>query len=86
MHIYSVNRNSVFEIEKWTTPDKGLSWFVKAITCNSKNDNVRSSAIRNATEKDKLQVILMNVERYVHYTDYHTLLKINKKEGAFFDF
>lgn len=72
----SVSRNSVFEIEKWTTADKGLSWSVEAITCNSKNDNVRPFAIRNATENEKIQVIWMNVERYVHYTDYSTSLRM----------
>ena len=72
----SVSRTSVFEIEKWTTPDNGMTWSVEAITCNSKNDNVRPFAIRNAGEKDKMQVIWMNVERYVHYTDYNTSLRM----------
>jgi hypothetical protein len=72
----SVERNNVFEIEKWLTSDKGSTWSVEKITCNSKNDNVRPFAIRNAYGNDKIQVIWMNIDRYVHYTDYHAALKM----------
>ena len=72
----SVKRNKVFEIEKWTTLNKGLTWSVDEITCNSKNNNIRPFAIRNANEKEEMQIIWMNVDRYVHYTDYSASLKI----------
>ncbi|MBN2213222.1 MAG: BNR-4 repeat-containing protein [Bacteroidales bacterium] len=72
----SVKRNKVFEIEKWTTHDRGLTWSVDEITCHSKNDNVRPFAIRHADKNDRIQVIWMNVNRYVHYTNYHSSLKM----------
>jgi hypothetical protein len=72
----SVKRDSVFEIEKWTTCNKGLTWSTEAITCRSKNDNVRPFAIRNAAGGCPMQVIWMNAERYIHYTDYRSSLKI----------
>ncbi len=72
----SVSRDGVFEIEKWTTPDKGLSWSVEPITCHSENDNVRPFAVRNAADSTSVQIIWMNVKKYVHYTDYYTTLKI----------
>lgn len=72
----SVDRDGVFEIEKWKTSDNGMSWSVEAITSNSKNDNVRPFAIRNAADDSNMQIIWMNVNRYVHYTDFHTSLKI----------
>jgi hypothetical protein len=72
----SVKRNDVFEIEKWSTSDKGSTWSVEKITCNSRNDNVRPFAVRNAYGNDKIQVIWMNIDRYIHYTDYHAALKM----------
>ncbi|HJX71789.1 MAG TPA: BNR-4 repeat-containing protein [Bacteroidales bacterium] len=72
----SVKRGNAFEIEKWTTHNKGYVWSVEEITCNSKRDNVRPFAIRNAAENDKIQVIWMNVDRYIHYTDYRASLRM----------
>lgn len=72
-------KNKRFEIEKWKTPDKGNSWSVNTITNNSQNDNVRPFVIRNYPAKDSLNVLWMNVEKYIHYTDYQTTIKMNRK-------
>jgi hypothetical protein len=73
----SVNRGSGFEIEKWTTT-KGVSkWKAEAITRNSGKDNVRPFAVRNATGKNPLQLLWMQNNYYVHYTDFNTSVKMN---------
>ena len=61
----SVDRNGVFEIEKWTK--KGSGWTVEAITKGSAKDNVRPFAVRGAGKGDKLQLMWMEVDNYVHY-------------------
>lgn len=69
--------DGVFEIEKWTTPDRGQTWTAQAITANSAHDNVRPFVIRNCNKSDSLRVLWLNVERYTHYTDYKTAVKMN---------
>lgn len=66
-----------FEIEKWTTPNKGLDWKVEEITGNSENNNVRPFVIRDYSAQDSLRVLWMNVEKYIHYTDYQSSIKMN---------
>lgn len=66
-----------FEIEKWTTGNKGKDWIVEAITSDSENNNVRPFVIRNYSTQDSLRVLWMNIEKYVHYTDYQTAIKMN---------
>ncbi len=68
--------DGVFEIEKWETPDMGQSWESTAITSDSKKDNVRPFAIWGADESVEKQVIWMEVDRYIHYTDFKTALRI----------
>jgi hypothetical protein len=65
----------VFEIEKWSTSDKGKNWTVTEITRNSTHHNVRPFVIRNSA--DSLRVLWLNVDRYVHWTDYRTSVKMN---------
>lgn len=65
----SVNRDSVFEMEKWETTNQGKSWKVEKITSGSSNDNVRPFAVRNAKEGSPLQVLWMQNSRYRHYAN-----------------
>jgi hypothetical protein len=74
--ILSRQKNGVFELEKWTTTDEGRTWSTKEITTNSKFDNVRPFVIPNYPGGDSLQILWMNVQRYRHYTDYQSAIKI----------
>jgi hypothetical protein len=66
----------VFEIEKWITKNNGKSWKSFPITANSKNNNVRPFVIRNH-ERRKPHVMWMNNKKYVHYTDYKSVIKMD---------
>lgn len=70
-------KNKKFEIEKWETPNKGIDWSVEAITDNSENNNVRPFVIRNYSANDSLKVLWMNAEKYIHWTDYKSSIKMN---------
>ncbi|MEL7834773.1 BNR-4 repeat-containing protein [Fodinibius sp. N2] len=74
----SRQREGTFEIEKWVTPDGGKSWQQESITTGSDTDNVRPVAIRNAVEGNKLQVLWMLNEEYIHYTNYSSSIKMNQ--------
>ncbi len=67
--------NGVFEIEKRTTHDNGLTWDVEAITENSEFDNVRPVVPKNMKRRDTPVVLWMTNKKYIHYTNYDT--KIN---------
>ncbi len=67
--------DGIFEIEKRTTPDGGISWEIEAITAHSAYDNVRPYVPRNTTAKDKTVVIWMENKKYIHYTDYDVSIK-----------
>lgn len=76
-HVYlSREKNGVFEIEKWSTKDKGKNWDVTEVTRNSRNDNVRPFVVRNHSN-DSLRVLWMNLEQYRHYTDYRGAVKMS---------
>lgn len=62
----SVKRDSVFEIEKWTTQN-GKAWNVEYVTKGSSKDNVRPFAVRGAKEGNPLQLFWMQNTRYHHY-------------------
>ncbi len=66
--------NDVFEIEKWSTRDKGKSWESKQITVNSDENNVRPYIIRNQARD--IRSLLWMKGKYIHYTDYKTELKM----------
>ncbi len=70
----SVNRDSVFEIERWQTGNGGKSWKVEAITSGSTKDNVRPFAVRGADQENPLQLLWMQNTRYMHY-QYPGMLK-----------
>ncbi len=63
----SVNRDSIFEIEKWEMSENGKKWKSEFITRGSSRDNVRPFAIRNADQKNPLQVLWMSNTYYINY-------------------
>ncbi len=73
----SRKKNGKFEIEKWTTSDKGQHWDVTDITTNSKFDNVRPFVIRNHPMEGSPAVLWMNVKKYIHYTNYETAVMMD---------
>lgn len=70
-------KNGKFEIEKWTTPDKGKHWNVTEVTANSRFDNIRPFVIRDYPMDDSPRLLWMNVKRYIHYTDYEAAVKMD---------
>jgi hypothetical protein len=74
----SREKDGVFEIEKWTTADKGKSWNVTEITTKSAHDNVRPVVIRNHPT-DGPRVLWMNINEYRHYTDFRTGIKMDRR-------
>lgn len=69
----SVKRDSVFEIEKWESRNKGKKWEVEKITTNSLKNNVRPFAVRGAGKNNPLQVLWMENTKYVHFAFGSTL-------------
>ena len=67
----SVNKNGVFEIEKWETNDGGQNWEITALTENSNRSNIRPFVVRNSQ-----QVMWLNLEYYRHYTDYQAEVRM----------
>ena len=66
-----------FEIEKWSTRDKGKTWDITEITANSKFDNVRPFVIRNHPSDASNSILWMNVKKYIHYTNYESAIMMN---------
>ncbi|EDP96035.1 hypothetical protein KAOT1_07698 [Kordia algicida OT-1] len=87
----SVKRDTIFEIEQWTTNDFGESWKVKSITKNSTKNNVRPVSVRGAEKGNPLQVLWLQNTKYIYYAHdthgkteaidfkdrYHTAVKMN---------
>lgn len=73
----SVKRDSIFEIEKWSTANKGKRWTVEAITKGSSKDNIRPFAVRNAREGNPNQVLWIANTHYIHYTDYFSSIRMD---------
>jgi len=63
----SLKRDSVFEIEKWTTKDFGKSWKAEYVTRGSSKDNVRPTAVLGAREGNPLQLLWMQNTRYIRF-------------------
>ncbi|WP_046755765.1 BNR-4 repeat-containing protein [Kordia jejudonensis] len=92
----SVKRNGIFEIEQWTSQNKGKSWNVKEITKNSTKNNVRPVAVRGAQQGNPLQVLWLQNTKYIYYAHdtrgktislpfknrYHTAVKMNLQKSA----
>jgi hypothetical protein len=74
----SREKDGVFEIEKWTTPDKGKTWDITEITKNSAHDNVRPVVIRDHPA-DGPTVLWINIDEYRHYTDFRTGIRMDRK-------
>lgn len=73
--VYTSRRvEGVFEIEQWRTGNDGATWTSRPITAHSKHDNVRPFVVREASSTGPA-LLWLNVNRYVHYTDYHTAVK-----------
>lgn len=66
---------NVFEIVKYTSINKGVTWEEIAVTVNSKNDNVRPYFPRNIKKGDRPVLLWMENEVYVHYTAYKCNIK-----------
>lgn len=66
--------NEVFEIERWETTDRGLSWKTQAITQNSQLDNIRPYVPRNGNTDTEI-VLWMENTKYIHYTNYQTAIR-----------
>ncbi|MDF9796841.1 hypothetical protein OKW21_002104 [Catalinimonas alkaloidigena] len=71
----STEQNGIFEIEQWKRLEKGR-WKAQQITSSSTLDNIRPYAVLNAEEGNPLQVFFLTNERYIHYTDYRSLIKM----------
>ncbi|MEK6478924.1 BNR-4 repeat-containing protein [Catalinimonas sp. 4WD22] len=71
----SKEQNGTFEIEQWKRQNDG-NWDTFPITSSSSLDNVRPYAVLNAKEGNPLQLFFLTNERYIHYTDYRSLIKM----------
>ena len=67
----------VFEIERWSTEDLGVTWKSEAVTQGSATDNVRPFVVLNSSPDELPNLLWMNNSRYLHYTDYQTSIKMN---------
>ncbi|QHI35565.1 hypothetical protein IMCC3317_09110 [Kordia antarctica] len=87
----SVMRKGVFEIEEWTTKNKGKLWKATKITENSTKNNVRPFAVRGAKKGNPVQVLWLQNTKYIYYANntrdktdplnfrdrFHTSVKMN---------
>jgi hypothetical protein len=73
--------DGVFEIERWVTEDLGETWESRAVTQGSANDNVRPFVVLNSRSGRVPNLLWMNSQRYIHYTDYRTSIKMNLPAG-----
>lgn len=73
----SIKRMHRFEIEKWVTPDGGKSWLISPVTRNSAHDNVRPFVIRNTPAGSSPKILWLNINHYVHYTDYRSSIRMD---------
>ncbi|PTX62981.1 putative BNR repeat neuraminidase [Kordia periserrulae] len=92
----SVKRNGVFEIEQWTTQNRGKSWKVQKITENSTKDNIRPFAVRGAKPGNPLQLLWLQSTNYIYFAHdtrgktkevdfkerFHTAVKMNLKKPS----
>jgi hypothetical protein len=76
----SRQKNGVFEIERWETKDFGQSWTSEFVTDNSTNDNVRPFVPRGLKAEQKEIVLWMENEKYIHYTNYKSLIKYSIRQ------
>lgn len=73
-----------FEVERWFTSDGGDTWSHVALTGSSKHDSVRPFVVRGDRPENGPIALFMNVNRYVHYTDFQgTIQAANEDRGPF---
>lgn len=72
----SCDVDSVFEIEKWALDIEKNSWVRTPITQHSATDQVRPYVVKNAPKEAGTLLLWNSVERYIHYTDYRTGVKL----------
>ena len=70
--------SGIFEIEKWYTPDNGATWVHSPVTSHSATDNVRPFVVSNVPNTLPFLAWMNLSERYVHYSNYKTAIKINR--------
>jgi len=68
--------DSVFEIEKWVLDIEKNSWVRTPITQHSSTDQVRPYVVKNTPKEAGTLLLWNSVERYIHYTDYRTGVKL----------
>ena len=68
--------NGVFEIEKWISPDRGVTWKSTPITENSVRHNVRPVVPRVYGKENNKSLVLWMNGCYRFYTKYNTAIKI----------
>ena len=66
--------DDVFEIEKWSTPDKGTTWRPQPVTVRSDAPNVRPVVPRGY--RGPQDHVLWMRGGYTHYTNYRTGIEI----------
>jgi len=64
----------VFEILRFTTPDKGMTWDSTALTWDTPTDLVNARPIVPRHHKKGVFDLVWMRGKYVHYTNYHTSL------------
>jgi hypothetical protein len=72
----SIEKNGIYEMEKWHTRDKGETWEVTEITRNSEFSNIRPFVVRNHPAEFSTMVLWMSFREYLHYTDYDSSIKM----------
>lgn len=68
--------NGVFEIERWTTPDHGVTWRSEAVTRNSTADNIRPYVVPGTPAGTTAVLWMHNSGGYIHFTRYQTELHL----------
>ena len=66
--------NGTYEIEEWTLNTSTKEWSSKAITSNSEKSQVRPFTVK--AKGNKTYLMWLTVDRYIHYTDYKTGVKL----------
>ena len=71
----SAKRDGVFEIEKWTTPDRGETWTCRAVTSGSTKNNVRP-VVPWGFDGSGVEVLWMHGDYYYWRGQYHTAIRM----------
>lgn len=66
--------NGIYEIEQWTLDTKNSEWKSTPITQNSEKSQVRPYTVK--TKGDNTYLMWLTVDRYIHYTNYKTGVKL----------